>query len=120
MVRRTTICALYMPPFDADAPTDRPYFSPVYKARAAMRLRSLRERKSRAPQALCKSATIRALYMPTLPTGRFGISLHFGGYLFLAGGVVLQFGGVFEEVLMKHLGDVKVVAGGFAVATLAG
>ena len=76
--------------------------------------------KKLAPQALCKFAMIRALYMPTRPTGRFGMSLHFGGYLFLAGGVVLKFGGVFEEVLVKHLGDVKVVAGGFAVATLAG
>ncbi len=97
-----------------------PYISPVYKVNAAMRLRPLRERKSRAPQALCKSVMIRALYMPPRPKGRFGISLHFGGYLFLAGGIVLKFGGVFEEVLVKHLGDVKVVAGGFAVAALAG
>ncbi len=66
------------------------------------------------------AAMICAVYMPPRPKGRFGISLHFGGYLFLAGGVVLKFGGVFEEVLVKHLGDVKVVAGGLAVAALAG
>ena len=41
-----------------------PYMSSVYKVNAAMRLRSLRERKSRAPQALRRVAGIRALYMP--------------------------------------------------------